>query len=223
MKRRKLSLASNQSSTTTVVKGGVTRVLFRYGVPVSTQLYFRQKKVALSGAELTRLQTELKLIKKAEFPLEQVSQDTILDDVQAFTFCSIRHAPIIDRFGRPYSRRTVIRAPRCDDQFHTVIQTDVVDSYAVVYSILDFCDQTYCFVRWVTPTYPGSQTAPAASHVCAQNFRKFKVTDVFAVISILQVQAVVCFVPVFASPGFVWLNHRPMGTALRAYAEESSD
>ncbi len=192
-------------------------------MPVSTQLYFRQPKVYLSIAEQKRLQVELKLVRRAEFPSEKISHDTILDDVSAYTFCSIRHAPTIDRFGKPYSRRTVLRAPRCENQFHTAIQTDVVDSYALLISILDFFEQTYCFVRWVTPIFPGSNHAPPPSHICAQHFRKFKVTETFAVINILQVQAVVCFVPVFASPGFIWLNNRPMGTALRSYAEESSD
>ena len=217
-KKRKISLASNVSSTANV-KGAVSRVLLKSGLPVSTQLYFRLPKVSLSSIERKRLESELTIIRNADGPLGGVALP-ILESVQAFTFCSIRHTPVIDRFGNSQSRRTVLRAPRCGDHFFTAIQTDVLDSYALVHSILDFCDRTYCFVRWVTPTFPGSRNPPGATQICAQHFRRFKITDTYAVINILQVQAVVCFVPVFSAPGFLWLNDRPLGTALRSYSQE---
>jgi hypothetical protein len=221
-KKAKMSLASGTSSTTSV-KGAITRVSLMHGAAVSTQLYFRQPKVVLSGSELHRLQAELTVIWKADFPLEANTHIDILSKVQAFTFCSIRHAPSVDRFGHTYSRKSVLRAPRCDDQFCTAVQTDVIGSYALVHTILDFCDRTYCFVRWVTSTYPGSRTLPSASNSCAKHFKKLKVTDTYSVINVLQIQAVVCFVPVFSAPGFVWLNTQPLGTVLRAYSQEETE
>ena len=189
---------------------------------MSTQLYFRAAKVVLSGTELHRLQVELRAIWNADFPLKHCSSDEILAMVQAYTFCSIRHTPTVDRFGNPFSRRTVLRAPRCD-QYHTAVETDVIGSYALIYSILDFCERTYCFVRWVTTVYPGSHTPPTASNICAQNFKKLKITDTFAVINILQIKAVVCFIPVFSVPGFVWVNSQPLGTVLRAYTQQETE
>ena len=164
-KKRKVSLASNVSSSTNV-KGAISRVVFKFGQPVSTQLYFRLPKVSLTSVELKRLERELSIIQNADCPLRALTIP-ILDTVQAYTFCSIRHAPVLDRFGKSQSRRTVLRAPRCGDHFFTAIQTDVIDSYALVHSILDFCDRTYGFVRWVTPTFPGSRSPPAASNICA--------------------------------------------------------
>jgi hypothetical protein len=190
---------------------------------VSTQLYFRLAKVILSASELHRLQVEVRAIWSADFPLTPCSNVDLMSKLHAYTFCSIRHTPTVDRFGNLVGRRTVVRAPRCGDQFHTAVETDVIGSYALIYSILDFCDRTYCFVRWVTTTYPGSRAPPRASHTCAQHFRKLKITDSFAVINILQIKAVVCFIPVYSAPGYVWLNTQPLGTVLRAYSQEATD
>jgi hypothetical protein len=213
-----VSLASNVSSTTSV-KGAITRLLLKSGASVSTQLYFRLAKLTLSPTELHRLKAELKTIWNADFPSEKCSPDSIIGKAHAYTFCSIRHAPTVDRFGNPYCRKTIIRAPRCEDHFYTAVATDVDGSYALVYAILDFCERTYCFVRWVTPTFPGSRNPPGATHFCAQHFRKLKITDAYSVINILQIEAVVCFVPVFSQPDFVWLNSKPLGTVLREYSE----
>ncbi len=222
-KRKKtiVSLASGVSSTTSV-KGAVTRVSLVSGVAVSTQLYFRLPKVVLSDIEFNRFEIELRAIWKADFPSDKCSNIELLAKVQAYTFCSIRHSSTVDRFGNPASRRTVLRAPR-GDQFHTAVETDEIGSYALIYSILDFCERTYCFVRWVTSTYPGCRNPPTASSICGSNFKKLKITEAFSVINVLQIKAVVCVIPVFSQPGFIWLNPQPLGTVLRAYTQQETE
>jgi hypothetical protein len=227
LKRARSSLAEGASSA-----GRLAGATFREVGSVekgytSTVLYFRLSKVTLThDKQLRILKSELKVIWRAihERPDDTCpSADVLLTQVQAFTFCSLKHPPVINRFGKPVRRRTVIRAPRGQHLFPTAVETDVEGSFALVLAILDFCHRTFCFVQWVTSAFSGSAAASRSSAVCANHYRKVKVTDSYAVIDVIQVSRVVCLVPAFPSTEYMWVNERALGTALRAYTETPLD
>ena len=215
-KRKSLGSSSISSSNVDGMKGSVSR---RSGDTYLT-MYFRIAKFGLSVAHMTALDKELRLIWISMNPGHQPpSPEGIRRGIIAYKFCNICHPTVVNRIGVSVTRHTILRSPR-EEIFYTAVETDVEGSYAYVIAILDFCGNTFVFVRWLTHTLPGSSSSTTIENGVSSRFKKLFVTSTYAVIDVLQIVRVVCVVPEFGKSNYLWLNHLALGTALRAYTQQ---
>jgi hypothetical protein len=216
--------ASNRESLATgelqqkKFKGGVERTYQDnpLGGNTYTRLHHTLDSVCLPAKQLQAFKKELKVLWRSINPTRPlpINVETF---ARAFQYCTVLHAKEVNRFGNSVARRSMLSAPR--DGFHCTVQTDTLGSYCHILVLFDFCDQTYVYVQWLTPTYAGCTAKPKKHQVCTRSFKKLKITQTFAVIDIRQLVRAVAVVPVFNSKEFVWINTKAVGTALRALPE----
>ena len=191
-KRRRRELASLSGSSGNSSTSEHSYKVHRRIDNMFTSCYFVSKHILLSPEEKSRLVRELQAIWRAEKPTEVAPDgDGILGFCRVYLYCNVQHPPEPAIYGDKFiSKHSILRSPR--GLTYTVVHTDQGDSYGQIYLIIDFLERVFLFLRWFTPTFPGSNRIPPETSVVGRSFRKYRLTTSMAVISVAQVLFIIC-------------------------------
>jgi hypothetical protein len=209
---------SMQQSRTSSTSGSVNRVARRTSLMI--YMYFRLRLVVLPPITQQSFLRELRVAYDGEVSADSVrgiecegavNEATItLGEVLCWQFLRFRKA------GE--NAEIVIRAPKglnvtcvhCGDE-----------SYAQVLAIVDVRQRTFLFVRWFTPTFPGSNAHVPGRAAVAARYTTLMLTNKTVAITLDQVVSTVHIVPHFIKGHpYFFLNTLPLGSTLRARSWE---